>query len=225
MGSDTRVIHPDWEDQRERLSAYLDGELSANERAALDAHLPGCFECQRELAALSQMRALLHALPTPTLPRSFTLPTAPAMPPRRAYPRWTRAAQALGGIAAMIGMGLLITSALPHFGSQHSFGEATNAAAPAQHSYVSTTAGASTAPSPTRPAKGNVALTPPPVTPTAGASTVYAPIIPSISVEPASQPFPVIPVSGLTLLVGGAAAVTAGSVARRRARCADLSDG
>jgi hypothetical protein len=33
-----------------------------------------------------------------------------------------------------------------------------------------------------------------------------------------AQPFPVAPVTGATLLVGGAAAITAGGLARRRAR-------
>ncbi|HEY7975335.1 MAG TPA: zf-HC2 domain-containing protein, partial [Ktedonobacterales bacterium] len=63
------MIHTDWEPQCERLSAYLDGELTDSELAALETHLPTCEQCQRELAALRQTRALLRALPTPALPR------------------------------------------------------------------------------------------------------------------------------------------------------------
>src|SRR5690348_10191040 len=108
-------MHSDWDAQRERLSAYLDGELSASERAALDAHLPGCAQCQRELAALRQTRALLRALPAPALPRDFRLPAQLAVAPvRRRPPAWARPAQAIGTIAAMIGLAFLIATALPH---------------------------------------------------------------------------------------------------------------
>jgi anti-sigma factor RsiW len=212
------VRHTDWELQRERLSASLDGELTAAERAALDAHLPGCDECQRELAALRQTRALLRALPAPALPRAFTLPETPAVVPlrRRHAPTWTRPVQALGSIAAMIGLGLLVATSLPHMSSQPSTGGGASTTS-APH----TTDGATTAPSgvasPTGKA-GSVTLTPPPVTPTAGApgySTIHAP---SVGQAQPAQPFPIIPVSGVTLLVGGAAAVTAGGLARRRAR-------
>jgi hypothetical protein len=44
--------------ERERLSAYLDGELAAEERAAVDAHVRTCAECT---AALAEMRAVDEA--------------------------------------------------------------------------------------------------------------------------------------------------------------------
>ena len=43
----------------DRLSDYLDGELSAAERAAVDAHLHGCAACADELNALR--RIVAHA--------------------------------------------------------------------------------------------------------------------------------------------------------------------
>lgn len=58
----------------EQLSALLDEQLSGEERAACEAHLRGCQQCRSELADLRQTVALLHALPAPSLPRSFTLP-------------------------------------------------------------------------------------------------------------------------------------------------------
>lgn len=193
------VAHSDWERQRERLSAYLDGELAAVERVDLEAHLRGCDQCQRELSALRQTRGLLRALPVPTPPRSFTLP-ARAMPARRAAPpAWARPAQFIGGIAAMVGLGVLISTSLPGI-----------------------------SPMPMRGAAGSSSSVSAP--PNGGASTLYTPIAPTattsahepqhaVVVTPAQeQPFPIAPVTGGTLLVGGAAALTLGSLARRRDR-------
>lgn len=83
--------HPEheWEQQREQLSALLDNELSAQERAALEAHLDDCDWCRVELESLRRTRILLHALPQPALPRNFTLPLEPiaAAASSRAMPR------------------------------------------------------------------------------------------------------------------------------------------
>lgn len=45
-----RSPHPE-----ERLSAYADGELPAEEADAVEAHLEACTECRRELAAIETM--------------------------------------------------------------------------------------------------------------------------------------------------------------------------
>lgn len=88
MTEDTdRKWHESPEYRQEQLSAALDGALTANEQAALDAHLAGCESCRSELEDLRQVRALLRALPEPALPRSFLLPTegelaAPRAPAR-----------------------------------------------------------------------------------------------------------------------------------------------
>jgi anti-sigma factor RsiW len=81
----------DWETQRERLSAFLDGELPTAERAALEAHLTGCARCAAELGELRQVVGILRALPAARVPRSFTLPAAvphgaPDSPPISATP-------------------------------------------------------------------------------------------------------------------------------------------
>ena len=44
------------------LSEYLDNELSARERAAVDAHLPTCVECRRTLADLGRIVETARAL-------------------------------------------------------------------------------------------------------------------------------------------------------------------
>src|SRR2546429_3542112 len=45
-----------------RLSEYLDAELPANERAALEAHLPNCAECSATLAQLRRVVARAQGL-------------------------------------------------------------------------------------------------------------------------------------------------------------------
>ena len=57
----------------EQLSAFLDTQLSPQEQSIVEAHLQDCQQCQDALAGLRQTVALLHALPQPDVPRSFTL--------------------------------------------------------------------------------------------------------------------------------------------------------
>ena len=47
---------------REEFSALLDGELDAETRAAVEAHLAGCADCLRELDRLKQVDAAFHGL-------------------------------------------------------------------------------------------------------------------------------------------------------------------
>jgi hypothetical protein len=49
--------------EHERLSAYLDGELPLDERAAVQAHLGGCPECTSFLAELAAVDQAATALP------------------------------------------------------------------------------------------------------------------------------------------------------------------
>lgn len=118
MNGEPGVDHHDLIEQRELLSAYLDGELSASERQALAQHLASCDTCGEELDALRQVRTLLRALPSPALPRSFTLPETGALPTatfhaaERKRPRVARIVQWAGGVAAAAGFALLIGSAM-----------------------------------------------------------------------------------------------------------------
>jgi len=238
------VNHSDWESQRERLSAYLDGELSPAEQAELAAHLRDCEQCQRELAALRQTRALLRALPTPALPRDFSLPEQPVIAARRrAAPVWARPAQAIGTIAAMIGLAFLIATALPNL--PHGMAGSATSASGGSAAYNSTLPGTASATTPASPVTATPggeqsadAATPhatasntifsnekTPTSVTAGSNTTepaggtYGPEHSASGAHSApTQPFPVAPVAGFTLLFGGAAAVAAGSLARRRSR-------
>jgi len=49
--------------ERERLCAYLDGELPSGERTLVDAHLAACAECAAFLAALATVDEAAAALP------------------------------------------------------------------------------------------------------------------------------------------------------------------
>lgn len=54
----------------EQVNLYLDDELSAIERAAVEAHLAGCDECRAEVAALQRLFTALEELahePAPDL--------------------------------------------------------------------------------------------------------------------------------------------------------------
>lgn len=72
---------------QERLSAYLDGELSPQEHRAVRQHLDACQSCLWHLDTLQQTVRWTRALPTVPTPRVFTIP-APARPvpaPRRGW--------------------------------------------------------------------------------------------------------------------------------------------
>jgi hypothetical protein len=56
------------EELRQRLSAYLEADLAAGERARIEEHLAGCPECRREYLELRHTVDLLRGLPEPEPP-------------------------------------------------------------------------------------------------------------------------------------------------------------
>ena len=96
--------------ERERLSAYLDGELPASERAEVETHLATCAECTALLAALGEVDEVGRELPVEAPSGYFDsfagrvrariaeegAPRTRAAPPRarRRLPAWTWAAAA-----------------------------------------------------------------------------------------------------------------------------------
>ena len=139
MNGEPGVHHHDLIEQRELLSAYLDGELSASEQQALARHLASCDTCGEQLDGLRQVRTLLRALPSPALPRSFTLPETGALPTatfrvtdrKRSRLRLARVTQWAGGVAAAAGIALMIGSAMLTRGPMTATSTASNAYAPA----------------------------------------------------------------------------------------------
>lgn len=237
-GAGVSGYHDDPEQLNETLSAYLDGALPTKEREALERHLDGCAECQRELAGLARVGVLLRALPEPDLPRSFILPETATHQARAISagqaPAWTRAAQWAGGLVAAFGLGLLVLGALPNVGpatagfsldrhSSSAAGGATSApaVAPATASATATPdntqlyAGSPVATGGTPQVTATPTSTPAP-TSSATPSSVYGPVNAGqadrggagASLEPV----------GAALLIGGGAALTLGAVRRRRSR-------
>jgi len=85
----------------DQLSAYLDGELDAAERAQVDAHLPTCAECRSTLDALRATIAGLATLPEPVPSEQDSWAIRSAISRSRApAKRWQRAAWGAGAVAA-----------------------------------------------------------------------------------------------------------------------------
>ncbi|MBN1944090.1 MAG: zf-HC2 domain-containing protein [Bradymonadales bacterium] len=56
----------------EQLSAYLEGELTQQEKDALEDHLVHCRRCREAMDELQRTRALLGSLPRQSAPSFFT---------------------------------------------------------------------------------------------------------------------------------------------------------
>ena len=231
-----------WDEQRERLSAYSDGELTADETRQLEAHIATCAACRNELAALRQVQALLRAMPEPHLPRSFVLPPSGPIPvpvatlarrqhaERRHASVLTRATQWAGGVAAAAGLALVLGSAIVGLGV-HS-GASSSAGVPAASSSFSSSGspsgtssngGAAVGPHVTSSAARSpaAAAAHAPEADTAGAATATA----AATAQPASSPMtgspssgdvPIAPLTGAGLIVGGGALLIGGRRAERR---------
>jgi hypothetical protein len=110
---------------RDEFSPLLDGELSAEERAAIEARLAGDADLLRELEALKRVDQLYRSMPTEQAPagfeervrRALQEPVAPQI--RRFRPRfalWTAVAAA-AGLLVVVGAVLLSSNPLgapPH---------------------------------------------------------------------------------------------------------------
>jgi hypothetical protein len=227
-------IHEDHERLTESLSAYLDGALARADRDALERHLATCETCREELAELQRVRALLRALPEPALPRSFALPTsaarAGARRPARGGQGWARAAQWTGGLAAALGAGLLVAGVLQPITSTMNAGARFGASSSAQTgSATNSYPGISPTHGPGVAQHSPSVDTTDTITPTGAIGATARPTVAPTSSATAgsglgsgrpgdnSASSPLLP-AGATLLVGGGAALAAGTVSRRRTR-------
>ena len=150
---DGETVH-DW--VRERMSPFLDGQLSGEEAARFETHVRSCAECREEFEALRTTRQLLRTMPMARLPRAFTLE---AVPKRVALPRAFFFLRAASGVAAAVFVALLAASAvLPVSGSAPAAAPAAlraaqpAATAPADGQHPAAAAAASQAPQREAPA-------------------------------------------------------------------------
>jgi len=96
------------------LGVYVLGAADTAERLALEAHLPGCRECQAELTRLAPLPGLLAAIPE-SIREATRSPGRQARLPRRAPARSVRrrwAAAAAAFVAAGVSGGLWLSSAV-----------------------------------------------------------------------------------------------------------------
>jgi hypothetical protein len=221
--------HPNgWERQREQLSAYIDGELSAAERVEVERHIPGCMECQEALGELRQVHDLLAALPMPKAPRSFALPLDTRLPtrpaqssPQQAATRRGRAGliQWAGAIAATIGLFLLLGGVAAGLLGSNS----RQYAASGKNSDTTLTGAQSQTPAASAPGQRTPdfnATEQPQVNEKATPSVTATPKSSATSVSPASTnagpDLPTLPIIGGGLLVVGAGTYIFGRAKRRR---------
>ena len=80
-----RGRHPDYE---ELISASLHGELTADERRRLDAHLDGCPTCRATLAAFSDQRRIMAGLRHQPIPRDLGARVRAGIERRDSARRW-----------------------------------------------------------------------------------------------------------------------------------------
>lgn len=92
----------------ETLSAYLDNEVSAEEREAIEAHLSACAECRRELDELRWTVSLMAQLPEVREPRPFYVRRADLEPARPRWQTWLAAWRPLFRVASYAGTAIVL---------------------------------------------------------------------------------------------------------------------
>jgi len=85
----------------DRLSAYLDGELTGDENREVVAHVIACRECRNDLQEFDRARTAIRALPGVEAPEGL-LPRPPVRKTGRRRRVGTVAALALGAAAVLV---------------------------------------------------------------------------------------------------------------------------
>jgi hypothetical protein len=97
----------------QRLSSYMDGQLSDREQARVQAHLNACPDCSEQLRTLRWTRDLAREMPVLPVPRSFIVREADLEPAPRAQllPRFSRSLASLQAAAAIVAVLLVLVVA------------------------------------------------------------------------------------------------------------------
>lgn len=123
---------PDMHIDPELLSAYLDEEVTTEERQLIETHLPICVACQQELASLRFTVAMVQALPARPLPRTFYVTEAMVAPEPKTqsagWMGWLRGLAPFGAALAALLVVFVVARPLMFGGS----GAAMPAAAPVE---------------------------------------------------------------------------------------------
>jgi len=110
------MTHPE-----ELLAGYVDGALTEEERAEVDAHLASCQVCREEMELSTQAVAALAELPEQPVPLGVMNPVAAEIRRRTAgaapAPWWGRL-QWAAGLAAAAALVAVVAVALPRLGEQ-----------------------------------------------------------------------------------------------------------
>ena len=114
---------------RDRIDAFVDGELEPGERSALETHCTHCESCARELRVAVDIRDALRALPVLTVPhhvidaaeRDVRIPHIVPVPARRAAHRYV---PAIAAALAVVVAGAWFVSSQRHSSPATGFSDA-----------------------------------------------------------------------------------------------------
>lgn len=101
MSDNTSRHDCDWCD--ERLEPWLDGELAADEAAALERHVAECRRCERQVSLARRIQSELRDLEQPACPEGVAGALADRTRPRRPL---LAPALAAGLVAGALGLGV-----------------------------------------------------------------------------------------------------------------------
>ena len=111
------------------LSAYYDGELSADPRRLVAAHVERCEQCGRQLAAFDELSTMVDGLATPPAPAEMwasierELDAANSVVRVRPATPWFRTPQSLAALAALVVIGLGLGFLATRSGTGHVRGD------------------------------------------------------------------------------------------------------
>ncbi len=90
------------------LSAYLDGELPADEMKEVSAHLKACGRCQQDMRELMRVNSFLANYADEPLPASLEAKLA-AIGHKRRWLHWVRDLSLAASVAAALFFGVIIS--------------------------------------------------------------------------------------------------------------------